>query len=366
MRNIVINLEAFKIKKFTLIFFCQSIDQDDPIIADTLNRAKSFAQNPRVKKTIIVTTRGKSTLSDHNITTINLEVPKEGRMKALVKLYRVVLQEILKGKIVFYCYMTPTIPILLAPFKIFSRFKIVTWFAHSQFRPLVKFNLKYLSDLWFAPNLSHAKLNYKNLRVVGQAVDLDLFKPQPCPKKFDMITVGRLTPVKKIHTIIESIHLLKTLYHQNISLCLCGDAYSKEDINYKNELKILISKYQLDLQIDFKGNVLKDNLPLLLNQSRIFIFPQDGAISKATVEALSTGLPIIICEDASDFLSSALNQLFFTKDDPHSLALKIKMLLSLSENEYARLSKECREDVLKRGGTKELFERISYQIEDLF
>ena len=351
---------------FNLIFFCQSIDSHDPIIADTKGRVITFSELPEVRHAWLITTRGKEILAHKKISHLNLDIPSNGRIMTLMWLYWAIVKLIPNGKLLFYCYMTPTIPFWISPFKIFRNFKIATWFAHSNFNALVKFNLKYLSDLWFAPNLGHASLKYKNLKIVGQAVDSDLFRPQKADKKFDLITVGRLTPVKKIENILDAVFVLKNKYNLSLSLCICGDAYSKDDFLYKEKLISIVSKLKLNEQIHFQNTVLKENLPNFLKQSKLFVFPQRGGISKAVVEALSMGLPIIITEDSTDYLGERLNSLFISGVLPEDLALKIKYFVELDLMAYEKISLDCSELIAKNGTQKDLFQRISNEICKVF
>lgn len=349
-----------------LIFFCQSTDTSDPIIADTKDRILAFTSLDEIERVLLFTTRSSQYLFEDKIKHVNLDVPKKGRFFALLKFYLEIIHFMNGKPTLFYCYMTPTIAILVWPFRLFKNFKIAIWFAHSQFRSLVKFNLKYVANLWFAPNAAHAKLNYSNLRIVGQAVDLEFFSPlnesNYQNKKYDLITAGRLTPVKKFENIIQAVAMLRDNHNTKCKLAICGDAYSEYDLNYKNELINLIKKNNLEDQIELLGSLSKNDLRNHLRISKFFIFPQVGGISKAVVEAISCGLPVIICDSAKDFWGEEFDTVFVTGPKPETLGKKILEFHQWDYSYYQIISKKCRDLAVNNGGQKQLFAKIFIEV----
>lgn len=155
---------------------------------------------------------------------------------------------------------------------------------------------------------------------------------------------------------------LKKNFQREITFCICGDAYSESDLVYKNNLIALVKKLNLENQIHFQNSEMKENLPKFLNQSRVFVFPQKGSISKAAVEALSVGLPIIITEESSDYLGEKLNRILVTGCEVKSIAERVKDFLDLTQGEREILCGECRNLVLSKGTQQDLFIRMVSEI----
>ena len=108
-------------------------------------------------------------------------------------------------------------------------------------------------------------------------VDVEIFRPRDICKKFDVIFVGRLVDVKNYKT------LLKAVKDTNLKVLLVGSdsSYSRGNIH-------------------FLKWVSKEQLAILLNESKIFVLPSlYETFSLAGLEALAVGLPSIFSRNAT-------------------------------------------------------------------
>src|SRR5690606_8631049 len=91
-----------------------------------------------------------------------------------------------------------------------------------------------------------------DIRVFPLGIDTHLFKPAPKPDSatLNLLYVGRITDLKRIHIAIELVAFLKQQGQQAVFLKIIGPISSSA---YKKELDILIVQNQLEKQITFEG-----------------------------------------------------------------------------------------------------------------
>jgi glycosyltransferase involved in cell wall biosynthesis len=310
------------------LFFCSSVDVNNPIIADTIKRAASFKNNSKVKDLFIISIHGES--GEVNGIKVYGLGSKPSWLK-LISLYFLLIKLFFTRKIdIIYLYMTPTMAPIFFPFKVFGA-KIASWFGHTVYTPWTRICLNYFTDFWFNANESMAPYKNKNLIFVGQGVDENTFFPKETPKKYDLITVGRITPIKKLELIFYSLKKCNETNGTNYNVAICGDAFVKEDIEYKEFLKQEITRLNLDENVKLIGNVKNDNLADTLRESKAFIFTVPGGVGKASLEAFACGLPLIISSpEARDFFGDFLSDYFLCNSNEVEISNKIHEILSLN------------------------------------
>jgi glycosyltransferase involved in cell wall biosynthesis len=126
----------------------------------------------------------------------------------------------------------------------------------------------------------------RTIHVVRNSVDLDLFSLTKQPeKKFDLITVCRLTPWKGVSEII------KEASSRNLSLCVIGSG--PELAPLKKQVK------DSGADVTFLGEVEQRLIPNFLNQSRCFILNSSYEGSPhALLEAMALG-SLVIARDST-------------------------------------------------------------------
>jgi glycosyltransferase involved in cell wall biosynthesis len=124
--------------------------------------------------------------------------------------------------------------------------------------------------------------------------DFGAFSPRSLIKKYDMIYVGLLSPYKRIDLLLEVVHKLVFEKHLgNARLAIVGDGKSR------GKLKRQCRQLKLSSHVDFLPPGDASYVCDLLNQSRVFVMTSQGeGLPMAMIEAMSCGLPVVICDDA--------------------------------------------------------------------
>lgn len=340
-----------------VIFVCASVDLSNPIIGDTLDRAQTMAQHPDISNLIICSLRGSGKWSMRGIDVHGIGTNKKSRIISLFFFWYKLYSLIKSNKPdVIYLYMTPTLAPIVSILKIFFNFRIVTWFGHSIYTKLTKISLLYFTDVWLNSNRSMAPFKANHLKLIGQGVMPGQFFYNPkAQKKYDLVTVGRITRVKKIEEMFDVLIYCRNNFDKKYTLNICGDSFVEADLIYKQELEKKVIDLKLNDQVFFSGMISRENLPTLIQQSRVFLFLVDGGVGKASLEALACGIPVVVSSpNADDFFGTELSTWFLTKPDTESVANCLFKILNLAQDEYDQLSQKSY-DLFKNNYTMEKF-----------
>ena len=325
-----------------IIFCCQSTDTNDPIISDTVSRIKQLSTHKKVTHVDVICLKKGGEDLGKNVTVTSLKDSSNSRLSALFLLYKRIL-EILPLRTVhtIYLYMVPSWALVLLPIQKIYKIQVVIWFGHTQIDFFSGISCKYIANKWITSNKSMIPLKSNNLFFAGQGVDPLKFYPRDLPKIFDLITTGRITPIKKLEVLLEAIKECEIKFNKNYSLAICGDVYSAKDEEYKQQILVKIKNLRLESRIHHLGFVDHKILPKLLNQAKCFIFTVPGGIGKASLEAMACGIPLIISSpEADDFFTDDLNKWFLCKNTVENIAQHINSLLEIDQQKLTGLKEQ--------------------------
>jgi glycosyltransferase involved in cell wall biosynthesis len=205
-------------------------------------------------------------------------------------------------------------------------------------------------------------------RVVYNGVELDRFTPKKweSPKNnVRLIYAGRFTPDKGVHTIIESLQILINKY-PNISstLKLIGNGTP----SYSNHLYDLTEKYNIHELISFQDWVARDNMPSILKEYDILIFPSPfpEALPRIVQEAMACGLVVIGTSTGGtpEILEDGVNGLRFEAGNAAMLAEKIAEIACDRERMVA-LGKAARKTVETRFSLDHMVDELEANFEEI-
>ena len=333
-----------------LLFICLTVDKADPITADTIDRVEKFAAHPEVEKVDVVSIYGSTEVNANNIKIH--EVSKKGRSKmlTLIDFYRTIIFILRKSKTrpVAYFYMTPGLLPVFLPIKILFRIETVIWFCHTECNIRGRFGIRFCSDKWITTNQSMVSkgIGAKKPYFAGQGVDVTAFRPSRDDVEWDIITVGRITPCKKIHEMLEVVKICEEKFGMKYSLAICGDIYAGKDHAYKEEAIELAKRYGICDRVHFFGSVDHSRLSNYLNRSKLFLFLVKGGIGKASLEAMACGLPAVLASpEARDFFPAELSDQLLCDPELTEVAERLHGLLTMPEDEFIQLKRKVRAHV---------------------
>ena len=119
------------------------------------------------------------------------------------------------------------------------------------------------------------------ITVIPNYVDTEVFAPDDTvTKQYDVIFIGRISKQKNVESLLEALSKLP------VKAAIVGDGELRSTLQ---------SKYaESSGLIEWLGRVPNSELPLLLNQSRLFILPSHyEGHPKTLLEAMGCGMPVI-------------------------------------------------------------------------
>lgn len=340
-----------------VVFICQAVNQRDPIQATTVRWIKALAGKPQVEAvTVIALRKGRFTLPD-NVTVCAIK--GTNRLITLTRFYKEMLRAVLRKTDCFFVYQGGPYPALLLPFKLITGKPIYQWKAHPYVSLMMRFYARFCDTKVFTSTQNAFPLNLPNIRVVGQGVDTAEFRLKHVIKTGDLVTVGRISPVKRLDRMIRAVARCNCRYGTSYRLDIYGPTLEK-DREYREGLEALISELNLSAMVSFRGIAPQDQLPDILNRYQLFLNFSETALDRAVVEAMACGLPVISANPCvEEILPLELRDLLtLPEEDMDMQAERIHRLLSLDDVRLAETGRTLREVVVRDHSVEALFDKI--------
>jgi glycosyltransferase involved in cell wall biosynthesis len=163
-----------------------------------------------------------------------------------------------------------------------------------------------------------------------------------------VVSLGRIAPSKRIEVFVEA---LRELHRDGIQVHahVYGDALP-EDAEYMASLRT-------DATAEFHGGVPHCDVPKVLQRASIFVnLSKSGMLDKTIFEAAACGC--LVLARSEDYHAFTDDQLRLTDDSAGTLAQKLRVLLSLPEDEVGVMRTRLREMVERTHSLDALMNRL--------
>ena len=338
-----------------ILLFNLATDVDDPILGFTTRWIWALAK--RVEFIHVITMRAGRVEVPGNVEVYSVGKEKGySEPRRAIEFYRHLLRILREDRIdVCFSHMIPIFTVLAAPILKAKGIPIVTWYAHRQVTTTLKLAHN-LSDRMVASARAAYRYKYDKLAVVGQGIDTDLFCPDGAePENLPLLlSVGRLSPIKDLMTLIEAARLLQQRGYE-VRCALVGDA-PKRDRAYAEAVRQKVTGLELNGMVQFVGAVSNEQVAHWYRRCFAHInLCSTGALDKAALEAMACGKPSFVANEGfHETLGRAADWLLFRHGDPQDLAQKIERLMQLDETERQVIGADLRQSVVERHSLKRL------------
>ncbi|MEA3398213.1 MAG: glycosyltransferase family 4 protein, partial [Patescibacteria group bacterium] len=188
---------------------------------------------------------------------------------------------------------------------------------------------------------SSFRLPGRKVKAVGHGINLKKYFPlkeKAEIKTIQLVTVGRITPIKDYDTLIKALKELKNqgyLFEANI----IGAPILQADKEYFEYLKKKTINSGLQKSVIFVGGLAPEKVIPYLQKADIFVhMSQTGSLDKTVLEAMACGLLIVSCNDSTkDVVNKYQDYLLYEQGNQEQLANRIKNLYSLKPEEKAEI-----------------------------
>jgi len=358
-----------------LLILTQKIDRNDDVLGFMHRWVEAFSRQCE-KVTVICLEQGVYALPE-NVRIISLGKEKKEnreyrignmgnkllqRLQYLVRFYQLAWCERNSYDAVFVHMNTEYVVLGGWLWRLLGK-RVGLWYAHG-YVPWSLWVAEKFAHIIFTSTKSGCRIVSKKIKVVGQGIDGEQFIHHESPGTTNsgiltLITVGRISPVKDLETLIEATAVLRDV-GVHFSVRIVGGAGLPEQHAYAAALRELVAEKKLHDTVHFAGAVSHAKIAAYLQKADIFInTSRTGSLDKAVLEAMATGLPILTCNEAlKEVLGGYTEQLMYQKGDAAELAKKILLLKNMDKAERRRLGEGLRKIVIEQHSVAGLITKI--------
>ena len=344
----------------TALLFNQRVDLDDPGQGVAIDWLQALAS--RVDRLIVLTHHaGRLPRFD------NVVLYSAGRERGWSEARRAwhfvaTLRRILKTERPAFClsHMVPVSTVLAGPFLNARDIPILQWYTHRGTPWELKVATRFARHILTATPDSF-RLKTPKVVVTGHGIPTERFTPAGQPAHHAvprLLTVGRLSPIKNLETIVDAIAGLRQR-GLSVSLDIAGAARVDDDVDYEARLKSRIRVLGIDDAVVFRGAVPRDRLIGVYRDADIFVHACDSGLDKAGLEAMSCGVPLVSSSTGfRELLNETRPDLIVPHGDADALADRLETLVKMPAEDRRSLGMSLRALVQQQHDLSRLMDRI--------
>ncbi|MDP2705045.1 MAG: glycosyltransferase family 4 protein [Patescibacteria group bacterium] len=339
-----------------LLILTQKVDKNDSMLGFFHRWIEEFSKHSE-QLTVVCLQEGEHSLPE-NTRVFSLGKEKgKSKFKYIFNFYKYIILERKNYDAVFVHMNQEYVLLGWKLWKLMGK-KIILWRNHSQGNFLTDMAV-FLSNAVCCTSKSSYTVRFKKTKIMPVGIDEEVFKKNPSIQKNNqaILSLGRISPVKKIDVLISALVLLDER-GIDFKAAIYGDT-PKRDAAYSEQLrkqgKVLLSKNKLE----FHEGIPNSKVPDIFNTYGIFVnLTPTGSFDKTILEAMA-------CESltvfSNNFISDAVFQKTLVKqDDAVSLASILESVLQNGDSgEYEEIRKKGRAYVLSHHTLSRLAQDIS-------
>ncbi|MEO8637392.1 MAG: glycosyltransferase family 4 protein [Candidatus Taylorbacteria bacterium] len=341
-----------------LLILAQKVDLDDSVFSFfhrwIAELAKHFEQ-----VIVICLYEGRHSLPP-NVRVLSLGKESfPSRIKYIRKFYRYIWRERAHYDRVFI-HQNQEYSILGGPlFKMWGK-KIFMWRNHYAGSIMTDIAAFFCNKVFCTSKYSYTA-KYKKTVLMPVGVDTDYFKPDPKVSRIprSILSLGRISPSKRIHLFVEAIGLLGKQGIQ-FTASIYGDALAK-DVQYLENLKTRVKELGLDDSVTLHAGIPNNEAPEVFSRYDIFVnLSISGMLDKTIFEAMACETVALTCN--MDLALQLDPEHIFIENDTEDLTRQLSRFLTLSHFDRDVYGKRLRYFVEENHSLEHLGVKISKQI----
>lgn len=347
-----------------LLIFNLKTDANDSVLGFTTDWINVLAAH--CKHVSVITMMAGKIAVDDNVTVYSVGKEKGySEPRRLIEFYRLIWRVLHKENIdTCFAHMMPLFSVLGWPLLKVHNIPITLWYTHSHVSPLLRIATLLVNRVVSA-SPSGFRISTKKVSFIGHGIDVNRFllREPHCitQNKLVLLTVGRISRVKRLDIQLKALALLPEHIRHNIEFHCVGDPLGDQGLLYANELRQLVHTFGLKDIVFFEPALPFHQVHKTYQSADIFINTSDtDSIDKTVLEAMSCGLPVITTNIAfKSVLGTELSrEWLFQKNDVPALAKGLERLVLQSDEERRELGTLLRNIVVKEHSLASLADRI--------
>ena len=337
-----------------LLIFNLKTDEDDELLGFTTDWINALAEHCD-KVSVITVSHGRASVKK-NVRIFSLG-KEEGanRFQMAYRMYAL-LNEVSRLGPVKACFshMIPTATCLAAPWLLWNNIPVIQWYSHVTTVPVVQRVAHRLSKKVYtiAQDTYHSELQPKKVKYVGHGIATDKYPYSFCSETMlRILTVTRLSPVKKVKLLIEALSLLPK--DIDWACTIAGGAPDGHE-QYELGLKKLVEENGLAKRVRFIGVVAQRNLSAVHQQHNVHV-DCSHSLNKANLEAMCSGL--IPCSPAHTQMEE-IKACTYQEGCMHSLSKRLEHISKMRIPDREHLSQKASKLIKEKYGLERMAKSI--------
>ncbi len=277
-----------------LLVITQSVDTEDSALGFFHQWLLEFSNHVE-KLTVICLREGKHALPK------NVEIYSLGKEKGTASRITYSLRFLLlswklrKEYDSVFVHMNPEYAILSGLLWKALGKKVGLWYMHKSVTWRLRIGILF-SDIVFTASSRSMRVNTSKKIVMGHGIYLEAKKDISCHAAYPplkLLTIGRISRVKRIDIIIDAIDLLRKKAIP-VEFNIVGGPVTVDGVSYMRELENKVSTALLQDSVRFEGPIGHSDIESFFPETHLFLHASDtGSLDKASLEPLCYGVPLI-------------------------------------------------------------------------
>jgi glycosyltransferase involved in cell wall biosynthesis len=237
------------------------------------------------------------------------------------------------------------------------RKRTALWYLHKTVSWRLRLGVLFADHVFTASEKS-MRLKTKKKRIVGHGIDSSSIAlvGAPAYPPLHLLSVGRISRVKRTHLLIETLALL---LRDGIeaTLTIVGAPATKDGKKYEHELHEQAEGLGARARVLFMGPVQHAELGGLFEGAHLFLHASGtGSLDKASLEPLLAGVPIITVDD--ELASAELPGIILATPDAEAFAGAVRKALGTRLWDDATVREASRAYVMEHHELERLVPRM--------
>lgn len=329
-----------------LLILTQAVDQNDADLGFFHHWIEKIAE--KVDEVLVICLRKGEYHLPSNVTVLSLgKEHGASRLDYLKRLFRYIFCEHYDH---VFVHMNPEYLVLCGWWWRLRKKKVLLWYTHKAVNWRLRIAEKFATKIFTASTESF-RLPSKKVEVVGHGIDAALFasfdRHMPITE-WNLLWVGRISPVKDLETVIRAVNEL----HKNhsVALDIIGEPITDIDREYQRVIEALVNELDITGTVRFRGSFTHEKMREKYGKHTALIHTsRTGSVDKVVLEAMASGLPVFTSSEAyADWGDLAIH---FRANDSQNLAQCIE--------------KNINSDILDRTAERRNFIREHHNLDSL-
>jgi len=349
-----------------LLIITQKVDIDDDILGFFHDWITEFAEN--FQQVIVICLEERKYSLPLNVMILSLgKEKKASKFTYLLNFYKYIWRERKNYDAVFVHMNAEYVLWGGAIWKALGK-KISLWYVHKAVSMKLRIAAWLADDIFTSAKESFGIASKKAI-YLGHGIKMNKFgqKREKQAGRYDVICVGRISPIKNQKLLIEAANILvNKMSVGDVSFKLIGGPVYERDNEYLIELKNLTEQYGLNDVIDFVGKVPNKNISQYYGKADLSLnLSPTGGMDKTVLESIASGLPVIaINRIFADCFAGWEDLFLLDRADPELLAQKIVNIKNLDESKIALAGDHLRVFVAENCSLEKTILKIEKHLND--